>query len=87
MGRRLPGKDLSSLLAASEKASNTAVRDGALYCYNMFAYIDGAFMAKAVAALQQPDGKARPPRRCTTSETYRGCRVTAVELRQVRQAT
>jgi arylsulfatase len=57
--RHLPGKDLSSLLAAPEAAPTTAVRDGALYCYNMFAYIDGDFMAKAVAALQQPDGKVR----------------------------
>jgi arylsulfatase len=56
--RHLPGKDLSSLLAAPQRAANTEVRDGALYCYNMFAYIDGEFMAKAVAALQQPDGKA-----------------------------
>jgi arylsulfatase len=57
--RHLGGKDLSSLLAAPERASVTEVRDGALYCYNMFAYIDGDFMAKAVATLQQPDGKAR----------------------------
>jgi len=57
--RSLPGKDLAPLLAAPERASHREVRDGALYCYNMFAYIDGDFMAKAVAALQQPDGKAR----------------------------
>ncbi len=56
--KHLPGKDLSALLAAPEAASCTQVRTGALYCYNMFAYIDGDFMAKAVAALQQPDGKA-----------------------------
>ena len=55
----LPGKDLSALLAAPERASYAQVRDGALYCYNMFAYIDGDFMQKAVAALQQPDGKAK----------------------------
>ena len=35
------------------------MRDGALYCYNMFAYIDGDFMAKAVAMMTQPDGKAK----------------------------
>ena len=57
--RHLPGKDLSPLLAAPDKASYAQVRDGALYCYNMFAYIDGDFVHKAVAALQQPDGKAR----------------------------
>ncbi|HUH92798.1 MAG TPA: sulfatase-like hydrolase/transferase [Casimicrobiaceae bacterium] len=55
----LPGKDLSPLLAAPQKASHTAIRDGALYCYNMFAYIDGDFMQKVVAVLQQPDGKAK----------------------------
>jgi arylsulfatase len=57
--RSLPGKDLSPLLAAPEKAAHTAIRDGSLYCYNMFAYIDGDYMQKAVAMLSQPDGKAR----------------------------
>jgi len=57
--RHLPGKDFSSLLPQPERASYAEVRDGALYCYNMFAYIDGEFMANAVTALQQPDGKAR----------------------------
>ena len=55
----LPGKDFSPLLAAPDKASHTAIRDGALYCYNMFAYIDGDFMQKVVAVMQQPDGKAK----------------------------
>ena len=55
----LPGKDFSPVLAAPEKASYTAVRDGSLYCYNMFAYIDGDFMAKVVGMLQQADGKAK----------------------------
>ena len=55
----LPGKDFSALLAAPEKAAPNAVRDGALYAYNMFAYIDGDFMAKAVAMMTQPDGKAK----------------------------
>ncbi len=59
IGKHLPGKDFSSLLAAPGRASSTAIRDGALFCYNMFAYIDGDFMARAVAALQQPDGKAK----------------------------
>ena len=57
--RGLPGKDISSLLAAPEKAGPTAVRDGALFCYNMFAYIDGDFMDKAVALITQPGGKAK----------------------------
>src|SRR5690349_20143091 len=45
----LPGRDFSHVLPAPEKASLTAVRDGALYCYNMFAYIDGDFMHKVVS--------------------------------------
>jgi len=44
----LPGKDLSGLLAAPESAGIDAVRDGALFNYNMFAYIDGDFLNKAV---------------------------------------
>jgi arylsulfatase len=57
--KNLAGKDFSPLLAAPGKASSTAIRDGALFCYNMFAYIDGDFMAKVVSMLQQPDGKVR----------------------------
>jgi arylsulfatase len=49
----LPGKDLSGLLAAPERADVTAVRDGVLFNYNMFAYLDGDFLNKAVAHLQQ----------------------------------
>jgi arylsulfatase len=59
LAKDLPGKDFSSLLAAPEKAGTDAVRDGALYAYNMFAYVDGDFMAKAVAMMAQPDGKAK----------------------------
>ena len=55
----LPGKDFSHVLRAPETASCTAVREGALYCYNMFAYIDGDFMQKVVAMMQQPEGKAK----------------------------
>jgi hypothetical protein len=55
----LPGKDFSSLLAAPEKAGHTAIRDGSLFCYNMFAYIDGDFLERVVGVLQQPDGKAK----------------------------
>jgi arylsulfatase A-like enzyme len=55
----LPGKDLSPLFAAPEAAPPNAIRDGSLYCYNMFAYIDGEFLEKAVAILNQPDGKAK----------------------------
>jgi arylsulfatase len=44
----LPGKDFSGLLAAPERASVDALRDGALFNYNMFAYLDGDFLHKAV---------------------------------------
>lgn len=43
----LPGKDLSGVLAAPDSAPADAVRDGALFNYNMFAYIDGPFLQKA----------------------------------------
>jgi arylsulfatase len=55
--KTLPGKDLSPLLAAPGAARPQAVRDGALFCYNMFAYIDGEFMQKAVAMAAQPGGR------------------------------
>ncbi|MDQ0139982.1 sulfatase-like hydrolase/transferase [Cupriavidus necator] len=53
LARRLPGKDFSALLDAPEKADANAVRDGALFCYNMLAYIDGDFLYKAVDYLQK----------------------------------
>jgi arylsulfatase len=59
IAKDLPGKDFSPLLATPDKVSLTAIRDGSLYCYNMFAYIDGEFMEKVVQMMQQPDGKAR----------------------------
>jgi hypothetical protein len=49
----LRGKDLSGVLAAPEKADFNAVRDGALFNYNMFAYIDGDFLNKAVDYMQK----------------------------------
>ncbi|MBS0326622.1 MAG: sulfatase-like hydrolase/transferase [Proteobacteria bacterium] len=55
----LPGKDLSPVLAVPENAAHKAVRDGALFCYNMFAYIDGDFMHKVVEVMQQPGGRAK----------------------------
>ena len=55
----LAGKDFAPLLAAPEKTNLDAVRDGQLFCYNMFAYLDGDFMEKAVQLLAQPDGKAK----------------------------
>jgi len=49
----LPGKDFSTLLASPDKAGITAIRDGVLFNYNMFAYIDGDFLYKAVAYIKQ----------------------------------
>lgn len=46
--KRLPGKDLSGLLAAPERAELNAVREGTLFNYNMFAYMDGEFLHKAL---------------------------------------
>jgi arylsulfatase len=59
VSRKLPGKDFSPVLAAPEKAARDSVRDGALFCYNMFAYVDGEFLERAVETLRQPDGKAK----------------------------
>lgn len=55
----LPGKDFSPVLAAPEQASHDAVRDGQLYCFNMFASLDGSFLQKASAMLKQPGGAAK----------------------------
>lgn len=55
----LPGKDFSPVLAAPEQASHEAIRDGQLFCYNMFAYLDGDFMEKASQYLVQPGGGAK----------------------------
>ena len=49
----LPGKDLSGVLAAPEKAGLDAVREGALFNYNMFAYLDGPFLVKAADYLNK----------------------------------
>ncbi len=48
VAKGLPGKDFSKLLAAPEKAGLDAVREGALFNYNMFAYLDGDYLHKAV---------------------------------------
>jgi arylsulfatase len=49
----LPGKDLSAVLAAPERADVNALREGVLFNYNMFAYLDGDFLNKAVEHLQK----------------------------------
>jgi arylsulfatase A-like enzyme len=50
---KLPGKDFSKLLDAPGQAAPDAIRDGALFNYNMFAYLDGEFLEKGVAHLQK----------------------------------
>ena len=49
----LPGKDFSAILASPEKADLNTLREGALFNYNMFAYIDGDFLNKAVDFIQK----------------------------------
>ena len=58
--RSLPGKDFSGILADAAKNSTNAIRDGVLFCYNMFAYIDGDFMKKVIDVVTSgPDGKEK----------------------------
>ncbi|MBX3705323.1 MAG: sulfatase-like hydrolase/transferase [Pseudomonadales bacterium] len=49
----LPGKDFSSLLTAPDTAAIDALRPGALFNYNMFAYVDGDFLLKAVEHIKK----------------------------------
>jgi arylsulfatase len=51
--RGLPGKDLSGLLTDPTAAGVNALHDGLLFNYNMFAYLDGAFLLKAVEFIQR----------------------------------
>ncbi len=53
LAKKLPGRDFSGLLAQPQRAAADAVRDGMLFCYNMFAYLDGEFLEKGVAHLQK----------------------------------
>ena len=49
----LPGKDLSGLLSAPATAKTNALHEGVLFNYNMFAYLDGDYLLKAIAFIQQ----------------------------------
>jgi arylsulfatase len=51
--KELPGKDLSGLLTAPERAEVAALHDGVLFSYNMFAYLDGDFLNKAIDYVQK----------------------------------
>lgn len=42
----LPGKDITTVLGDPEAAAADALRPGALYNYNMFAYVDATFLGK-----------------------------------------
>lgn len=53
--KNLKGKDFSSLLSSPEGS----VREAQLFCFNMFAYMDGAFLEKAAQYLLQPGGKEK----------------------------
>ncbi|PWB63537.1 MAG: twin-arginine translocation pathway signal protein [Betaproteobacteria bacterium] len=53
LAKKLPGRDFSGLLAQPQRAAPDAVRDGMLFCYNMFAYLDGEFLEKGVAHLKK----------------------------------
>jgi arylsulfatase len=53
IGKGLPGKDFSAALRAPEGAGAGDVRDGALFAYNMLAYLDGDFFYKAVEHLHK----------------------------------
>ena len=53
LARKLPGRDFSGLLAQPDRAGLDAVRDGVLFNYNMFAYLDGEFLDKAVEHLRK----------------------------------
>ncbi len=53
IAKGLPGRDFSPVLAAPEKAGHAAVRDGQLFCFNMFATLDGSFLQKARDLLKQ----------------------------------
>ena len=55
----LPGRDFSSVLASPERAGLDAIRDGQLFCFNMFAALDGEFLSSARDLLKQPDGPAK----------------------------
>ena len=49
-GSDIVGKDLSALLRNPQAAKADAVRDGALYCFNMWLYLDAAYM-QAIAEI------------------------------------
>ncbi len=51
--RGIPGRDLSGLLANPANAEVTAAGEGVLFNYNLFAYLDGDYLLKAVDYIQK----------------------------------
>jgi len=47
----LKGKDFSGILNDPQTCDYNTVRDGALYCYNMFAFLDGDYMDRITGML------------------------------------
>jgi arylsulfatase len=47
---RLHGHDVSPLLESPQQASLDAIRDGALYCYSMWSYMDADWLKKVLEA-------------------------------------
>jgi arylsulfatase A-like enzyme len=47
-GVGLKGRDLSKVMSAPEQASATAVRPAALFCFNMFSYLDADWLRRFV---------------------------------------
>ncbi len=57
----LRGRDLTPLLARPEAAASDALRPGALYCFNMYAYLDSDFIEQVAALIHagEPREKIR----------------------------
>ena len=57
----LHGKDLTPLLEKGTKADVNELRSGSLYCFNMFAYLDGNLLTKIQAYLNAGGDKQMLP--------------------------
>lgn len=59
----LPGQDITPILRDPETAKFEAVRPGALYNYNMFAYIDGDFLTKVSRFIREGGNPSELPQK------------------------
>ena len=57
----LPGHDITPVLANPEAAGTDAVRNGALFNFNMFAYVDGDFLSKLSSFIREGGDPAEIP--------------------------